>query len=300
MRRPGNQEKTLERIRAWRAIAPDLTIRSTFIVGFPGETEEDFRLLLDWLDEAKLDRVGAFKYEPVRGARANDLGLEPVPDEVKESRWRRFMEKQQRASPLAKQKAKVGQRPRRADRRGRPARRQGPQQGRRAARSTAPCMSPRAARCAPATSSASRSSAPTPTISRERRSEAADGRRHGRSRRAKVDAVVGKAGAWGARNAGAARDRAVLPADEEIKWGQPCYTCDGKNIVLIHGFKDYCALLFFKGALMTDPQGLLIQQTENVQSARQIRFAGLAEIERASRRDQSLCRAGDRRRSLRR
>ena len=109
MRRPGNQEKTLERIRAWRAITPELTIRSTFIVGFPGETEEDFRLLLDWLDEAKLDRVGAFKYEPVRGARANDLGLEPVPDEVKESRWRRFMEKQ-RAISLAKQRAKIGRR----------------------------------------------------------------------------------------------------------------------------------------------------------------------------------------------
>src|SRR5471030_2971993 len=84
MRRPGNQEKTLERIRAWRAICPDLTIRSTFIVGFPGETEEDFRLLLDWLEEARLDRVGAFKYEPVRGARANDLGLEVVPNEIKQ------------------------------------------------------------------------------------------------------------------------------------------------------------------------------------------------------------------------
>ena len=109
MRRPGNQEKTLERIRAWRKITPDITIRSTFIVGFPGETEEDFALLLDWLDEARLDRVGAFKYEPVRGARANDLGLEPVPDEVKESRWRRFMEKSHAIS-LAKQKAKIGRR----------------------------------------------------------------------------------------------------------------------------------------------------------------------------------------------
>ena len=109
MRRPGNQEKTLERLRAWRGIAPDLTIRSTFIVGFPGETEEDFRLLLDWLDEARLDRVGAFKYEAVRGARANDLGLDPVPEEVKESRWRRFMEKAQAIS-FAKQKAKIGRR----------------------------------------------------------------------------------------------------------------------------------------------------------------------------------------------
>ena len=109
MRRPGNQEKTLERIRAWRAIQPDLTIRSTFIVGFPGETEEDFQMLLDWLEEAKLDRVGAFKYEPVKGARANDLGLDVVPDEVKATRWRRFMETQNRIS-LMKQKAKVGRR----------------------------------------------------------------------------------------------------------------------------------------------------------------------------------------------
>jgi ribosomal protein S12 methylthiotransferase len=109
MRRPGNQEKTLERIRAWRAIQPDLTIRSTFIVGFPGETEDDFRLLLDWLDEAKLDRVGAFQYEPVAGARANDLGLEPVPDEIKQNRWKRFMEKSQAIS-ARKLAAKVGKR----------------------------------------------------------------------------------------------------------------------------------------------------------------------------------------------
>ena len=109
MRRPGNQEKTLERIRAWRAICPDLTIRSTFIVGFPGETEADFQLLLDWLEEARLDRVGAFKYEPVAGARANDLGLAVVPDEVKQSRWKRFMEKQ-RAISAKKLAAKVGKR----------------------------------------------------------------------------------------------------------------------------------------------------------------------------------------------
>jgi ribosomal protein S12 methylthiotransferase len=109
MRRPGNQEKTLERIRAWRAIQPELTIRSTFIVGFPGETEEDFRLLLDWLDEAKLDRVGAFKYEPVAGARANDLGLEPVADEIKQIRWKRFMERSQAIS-ARKLAAKVGKR----------------------------------------------------------------------------------------------------------------------------------------------------------------------------------------------
>jgi ribosomal protein S12 methylthiotransferase len=109
MRRPGNQEKTLERIRAWRAICPDITIRSTFIVGFPGETEEDFRFLLDWLDEARLDRVGAFQYEPVRGARANDLGLEPVPDEVKASRHKRFMQRQQ-AIGARRLAAKVGKR----------------------------------------------------------------------------------------------------------------------------------------------------------------------------------------------
>jgi ribosomal protein S12 methylthiotransferase len=109
MRRPGNQEKTLDRLRAWRSICPELTLRSTFIVGFPGETEEDFRLLLDWLEEAKLDRVGAFKYEPVAGARANDLGLEAVPDEIKLSRWKRFMETQQKIS-ARKLAAKVGKR----------------------------------------------------------------------------------------------------------------------------------------------------------------------------------------------
>ena len=109
MKRPGNVEKTLERIQAWRALVPELTLRSTFIVGFPGETEEDFGILLDWLDEAKLDRVGAFKYEPVAGAAANDLGLAPVPPEVQQSRWRRFMEKQQKISER-RQKAKVGRR----------------------------------------------------------------------------------------------------------------------------------------------------------------------------------------------
>ena len=105
----GNQEKTLERIRAWRAICPDLTIRSTFIVGFPGETEEDFRFLIDWLDEAKLDRVGAFQYEPVKGAAANDLGLAPVPDEIKASRHQRFMQRAQAIS-MKKLAAKVGKR----------------------------------------------------------------------------------------------------------------------------------------------------------------------------------------------
>jgi ribosomal protein S12 methylthiotransferase len=97
MRRPAAQEKTLERIRAWRAICPDITLRSTFIVGFPGETEEEFALLLDWLNEANLDRVGCFRYEPVRGAIANDLGV-AVPDEVKEERWHRFMGRQQAIS----------------------------------------------------------------------------------------------------------------------------------------------------------------------------------------------------------
>ncbi len=98
MRRPGNQEKTLERIRKWREICPDLAIRSTFIVGFPGETEEDFEELLSFVDEAKMERVGCFKYEPVKGAVANDLGLEAVPDEVKQIRWNRFMARQQAVS----------------------------------------------------------------------------------------------------------------------------------------------------------------------------------------------------------
>ena len=109
MRRPAAQEKTLERIRAWRAICPEITIRSTFIVGFPGETEEDFRFLLDWLDEAKLDRVGAFQYEPVKGAAANDLGLEPVPNDIKANRYKRFMERAQTISGK-KLAAKVGKR----------------------------------------------------------------------------------------------------------------------------------------------------------------------------------------------
>jgi ribosomal protein S12 methylthiotransferase len=91
MRRPAAQEKTLERIRRWREVCPDLAIRSTFIVGFPGETEEDFTFLLDWLREAELARVGCFRYEPVAGAPANDLPG-AVPDEVKEERWHRFME----------------------------------------------------------------------------------------------------------------------------------------------------------------------------------------------------------------
>jgi ribosomal protein S12 methylthiotransferase len=109
MKRPGNQEKTLERIARWREICPDLAIRSTFIVGFPGETEEDFEMLLDWLGEAKLERVGAFKYEPVGGATSNDLGLLEVPAEEKDRRYRRLMEKQQAISARIL-KNKVGKR----------------------------------------------------------------------------------------------------------------------------------------------------------------------------------------------
>lgn len=97
MKRPAAAENTLERIRSWRETCPHLVIRSTFIVGFPGETEEDFQQLLDWLDEADLDRVGCFKYSPVEGAAANELP-NPVPEEVKEERWHRFMEHQQTIS----------------------------------------------------------------------------------------------------------------------------------------------------------------------------------------------------------
>jgi len=109
MKRPANEEKVLERIRAWRRAVPDLTLRSTFIVGFPGETEADFATLLDWLEEAEIDRAGAFKYEPVAGAPANDLGLPAVPDEIKESRWNRFMTRQQAISARLL-KRKVGKR----------------------------------------------------------------------------------------------------------------------------------------------------------------------------------------------
>jgi ribosomal protein S12 methylthiotransferase len=97
MKRPGAIERTLERIHSWREICPEITLRSTFIVGFPGETEEDFQLLLDFLDKAELDRVGCFKYSPVDGAKANELP-DPVPEEVKEERFVRFMELQQRIS----------------------------------------------------------------------------------------------------------------------------------------------------------------------------------------------------------
>ena len=97
MRRPANQEKVLDRIASWRKVCPDLAIRSSFIVGFPGETEEDFTFLLDWLKEARLERVGCFKYEPVAGATSNALGPH-VPDEVKEERWHRLMQVQQQVS----------------------------------------------------------------------------------------------------------------------------------------------------------------------------------------------------------
>jgi ribosomal protein S12 methylthiotransferase len=97
MRRPAAQEKTLKRIASWRHACPQLTIRSTFIVGFPGETEDDFARLLEWLSEAQLDRVGCFRYEPVAGAAANDLAA-PVPNEVKEQRWNLLMQHQQAIS----------------------------------------------------------------------------------------------------------------------------------------------------------------------------------------------------------
>src|SRR5208283_283527 len=110
MRRPAAQEKTLERIRAWRDICPSLTIRSTFIVGFPGETEADFALLLDWLGEAELDRVGCFRYEPVAGATANDLAA-PVPEALKQERSHRLMQRQQEISRKRLQR-KIGARER--------------------------------------------------------------------------------------------------------------------------------------------------------------------------------------------
>lgn len=106
MKRPANEAKVLERIRNWRAIAPDIAIRSSFVLGFPGETEADFQYLLDWLDEAQLDRVGAFKFEPVAGAAANDLPG-AVPDDVKQERYERFMERSAAIS-AAKLAAKVG------------------------------------------------------------------------------------------------------------------------------------------------------------------------------------------------
>lgn len=108
MRRPAHQEKTLDRIHSWRKMCPELAIRSTFIVGFPGETDADFEFLLEWTQEAQLDRVGCFKYEPVSGAKANELEG-AVPPEVQEERWHRFMALQQgiSAERLAKKVGKT-------------------------------------------------------------------------------------------------------------------------------------------------------------------------------------------------
>jgi ribosomal protein S12 methylthiotransferase len=108
MRRPAAQDKTLARIQAWRAQCPELALRSTFIVGFPGETEADFAYLLDWLDEAELDRVGCFKYEPVAGATSNALP-NAVPNEAKQERWNMLMARQQKIS-ARRLKRKVGTR----------------------------------------------------------------------------------------------------------------------------------------------------------------------------------------------
>jgi len=106
MKRPGAVERTLERVHKWREICPELAIRSTFIVGFPGETEEEFETLLDFLDEAQLDRVGAFAYSPVDGAAANALP-DPVPEDVKQERLARFMDRQAQIS-AERLEAKVG------------------------------------------------------------------------------------------------------------------------------------------------------------------------------------------------
>ncbi|AHE53924.1 ribosomal protein S12 methylthiotransferase [Sphingomonas sanxanigenens DSM 19645 = NX02] len=106
MKRPANEAKVLERLRTWREICPDIAIRSSFVVGFPGETEADFQYLLDWLDEAQLDRVGAFRFEPVEGAAANALPG-AVPEAVKEERYARIMEKTAAIS-AAKLQARIG------------------------------------------------------------------------------------------------------------------------------------------------------------------------------------------------
>ncbi|MGL5289498.1 MAG: 30S ribosomal protein S12 methylthiotransferase RimO [Aeromonas sp.] len=107
MKRPGTVERTLERIQKWREICPEITLRSTFIVGFPGETEEEFQMLLDFIDKAELDRVGCFKYSPVQGAQANELP-DQVPAEVQEARFERFMALQQQVS-IRKLARRVGQ-----------------------------------------------------------------------------------------------------------------------------------------------------------------------------------------------
>ena len=107
MKRPGKIDRTLERIKQWREICPDLTLRSTFIVGFPGETEEDFQMLLDFLKEAQLDRVGCFKFSPVEGAPATEMA-DQVPEDIKEERFHRFMLLQQEIS-AERLKQKIGQ-----------------------------------------------------------------------------------------------------------------------------------------------------------------------------------------------
>ncbi len=106
MKRPANEAKVLERLKNWRSIVPDIAVRSSFVVGFPGETDEDFQYLLNWLEEAQLDRVGAFKFEPVSGAAANALP-DPVPEEVKQERYERVMALSARIS-ADKLAAKVG------------------------------------------------------------------------------------------------------------------------------------------------------------------------------------------------
>ena len=106
MKRPGTIERTLERIQQWREICPEITLRSTFIVGYPGETEQDFELLLDFLEKAQLDRVGCFPYSPIEGAAANELANQ-VPDEIKQQRFDRFMQLQQKIS-MQKLQAKIG------------------------------------------------------------------------------------------------------------------------------------------------------------------------------------------------
>jgi ribosomal protein S12 methylthiotransferase len=106
MKRPANEAKVLERLKSWRSIVPDMAVRSSFVVGFPGETEEDFQYLLNWLEEAQLDRVGAFKFEPVSGAAANALP-DPVPEEVKQERYERVMALSARIS-AEKLEARIG------------------------------------------------------------------------------------------------------------------------------------------------------------------------------------------------
>src|SRR3546814_8454756 len=106
MKRPANEATLLERLPGWRDICPDIAVRSSFVVGFPGESESDFPYLLDWMDEAQLDRVGAFKFAPVAGAAANELP-DPVPEEVKQDSYERIMAKCADIS-AAKLRAKVG------------------------------------------------------------------------------------------------------------------------------------------------------------------------------------------------